>query len=96
MVAEKRILQERCDKLMKNFDETEEKYKEQIKNLQQKHLDEIKRVRKAQITAESVKKQQWMGSKTQEIRVCPNSNYIWAHVYIFVVTYYNTSTFKLC
>ena len=69
MAAEKRILQERCDKLMKHFDDTEEKYKEQIKSLQQKHLDEIKRLRKAQINSENVKKQQWMGTKTQEIRV---------------------------
>lgn len=69
MVAEKRALQERCDKVMKTFDETEEKYKDQIKSLQQKHLDEIKRLRKSQITAETVKKQQWMGTKTHEIRV---------------------------
>jgi len=69
MAAEKRILQERCDKLMKNFDENVEKYKDQIKSLQQKHLDEIKRLRKAQLSAETVRKQQWVGNKTQEIRV---------------------------
>ena len=70
MVAEKRILQERCDKLMRSFDETESKYKEQIKILQQKHLEEIKRLRKTQISIENSKKQQWMGQRTHEIRVC--------------------------
>jgi hypothetical protein len=69
MAAEKRILQERCDKLMRSFDETETKYKDQIKLLQQKHLDEIKRLRKAQMNSENIRKQQWVGSKTQEIKV---------------------------
>jgi 5-azacytidine-induced protein 1 len=58
MAAEKRILQERCDKLMRSFDETDTKYKDQIKLLQQKHLDEIKRLRKAQMNSENIRKQQ--------------------------------------
>ncbi|CAL8110464.1 unnamed protein product [Orchesella dallaii] len=70
MVAEKRVLQEKLDKLIKNFEEMDEKHKEQIKAMQQKHLDEIRRLRKMQQNAESSLKQKLAGNKAQahEIR----------------------------
>ncbi|ODM92561.1 hypothetical protein Ocin01_14118 [Orchesella cincta] len=70
MVAEKRVLQEKLDKLIKNFEEMEERHKEQIKSMQQKHLDEIRRLRKMQQNAESSLKQKLAGNKAQanEIR----------------------------
>jgi len=69
IINEKRALQEKCEKVLKESKVTEEKYQGQIKSLQEKHLDEIKRLRKVQENAEKNKKQQWVGQKTQEIRV---------------------------
>jgi len=70
MAVEKRTLQDKLDKLINNFNEAESKYREHVKALQQKHLDEIKRIRKANLQAENSRKQQWVGNKTQEIKVC--------------------------
>lgn len=71
MASEKRVLQEKLDKLLKTFEEIEEKHKEQTKSMQQKHLDEIRRLRKLQMNAENTLKQRLAGSKAhaQEVRV---------------------------
>lgn len=70
MASEKRLLQDKLDKLIKNFEEMEEKHKEQVKSMQQKHLDEIRRLRKMQQNAENSLKQKLAGNKAQaqEIR----------------------------
>lgn len=68
LISEKRALQEKCEKILKDSKDNEERYTQQIKSIQEKHLEEIKRLRKAQENVEKNKKQQWVGQKTQEIR----------------------------
>lgn len=74
MVAEKRVLQDKFDKLIKNFEDMDEKHKEHVKSMQQKHLDEIRRLRKMQQNAETSLKKNLAGNKAQahEIRVSYN------------------------
>jgi len=74
LISEKRGLQDKCEKLFHQCKDTEEKYQERLKSMQTKHLEEIRRIRKMQASAETAKKQKWLGSKTQEIKV--RSNYV--------------------
>lgn len=78
MATEKRVLQDKFDKLIKNFEEMEEKHKDHVKSMQQKHLDEIRRLRKMQQNAETSLKKNLAGNKAQaqEIRVLFSKNFV--------------------
>ncbi|CAG7824226.1 unnamed protein product [Allacma fusca] len=68
IISEKRCLQDKCEKILRDLKDTELKHQDQIKSLQDKHLDELKRLRRIQETSEKARRAKWMGSKTQEIR----------------------------
>lgn len=71
---EKKTLNETVTKLVSDLKLEEEKFKKNIKAIQDRHLIEIKRAKDAQAASDKIKRDKWMEKKTQKIKVSSHSH----------------------
>lgn len=68
---EKKNLNETVTNLVSDLKLKEEKFKKNMKAMEERHQVEVKRAKEAQATADKIKREKWMESKTQKIKVRP-------------------------
>ncbi|CAG0915703.1 unnamed protein product [Notodromas monacha] len=68
LVAEKRGLAERCDKLNDELLQMDKRKKEELNSLEERHAAELRRLRSLQSSADKLKRDKWIDEKTKEIK----------------------------
>lgn len=68
MIEDKRGLSERCDLLHLDLKNGERKNQESLRNIEQRHSAELRRVRCLQETSNKLKREKWLDEKTRRIK----------------------------
>ncbi|KAK6625219.1 hypothetical protein RUM43_005510 [Polyplax serrata] len=68
LLNEKKNLNETVTNLVSDLKLKEEKFKKNMKAMEERHQIEVKRAKEAQATADKIKREKWMESKTQKIK----------------------------
>ena len=69
MIAEKRGLADRCEKLADDMKQLDKRNKDMINSIEERHGAELRRIRSVQCSAEKLKRDKWIDEKTKEIKV---------------------------
>lgn len=68
LIADKTSLSNRCESLVQDAKESEEKHAKTIVNLEEKHKVEMQRVKDITAATEKLKRERWVENKTQKIK----------------------------
>ena len=68
MIEDKRGLSERTDGLTLELSNAERKFQETLKNQEQRHSAEIRRLKSLQDTSNKLKQEKWVDEKTKRIK----------------------------
>ncbi|KAK3910478.1 Centrosomal protein of 131 kDa [Frankliniella fusca] len=68
LIADKTSLSKRCETLVQDAKECEEKHAKAITNLEEKHKVEMQRVKDITAATEKLKRERWVENKTQKIK----------------------------
>lgn len=68
LIEDKRSLSERCDHLHLELKNCERKHQETVRNMEQRHAAELRRVKSLQETSSKLKQEKWLDEKTKRIK----------------------------
>lgn len=69
LLNEKKTLNEKVSSLVEELKSGEERYQRNLKAIEERHAIEIQRVKETQAAAEKLKREKWIDTKTQKIKV---------------------------
>lgn len=69
LLNEKKCLNEKVSGLVEELKSNEERYQRNLKAVEERHSIEIQRVKETQAAAEKLKREKWIDTKTQKIKV---------------------------
>ena len=68
LIDDKKGLSERCDAVAAEMKTAEKKFKDMLKNVEQRHATEIKRLKALQESSSKIRQEKWVDEKTRRIK----------------------------